>query len=364
MASDLKSPLSQQVKRALKIPLPWTLKRIEALNYIAEYNQEQAYNPSILELARLDFNLLQLHLRELKDFSRWGNTLYSIVGLTYSRDRIVECYFWSYTVYYEQKYAEARIILAKIFVLTSLLDDTYDMHATLEEGQKLDEAWDENAISLLPEYLKNYYAKLISTFKDIEAELKSDEKYYVTNYALKAYQRLCKHYLQEAVWFHHNYIPSFQDHLDVSIISSGAPMLSVSLVGTGDLVTKEALEWATGCTDAVKACGEITRFLDDLAAFKNGKSKMDISSCVECHMVEHSVTGEVATAAIGNLVEDAWKTINQSRFEHPSLVPAVNRVANLAMSMVFLFQDSNDAYTFSELNKKTIQQQFLEPIPI
>lgn len=60
--------------------------------------------------------------------------------LTYSRDRIVECYFWSYTIYYEQKYAQARIILAKIFVLATLLDDTYDMHAILEEGQKLNEA--------------------------------------------------------------------------------------------------------------------------------------------------------------------------------------------------------------------------------
>jgi (-)-germacrene D synthase len=73
IARNLKSsPLSQQVTRALRIPLPRTLKRIEALNYIAEYNQEQACNPSVLQLARLDFNLLQLlHLRELKEFSRY-----------------------------------------------------------------------------------------------------------------------------------------------------------------------------------------------------------------------------------------------------------------------------------------------------
>lgn len=46
--------------------------------------------------------------------------------------------------------------------------------------------WDESAISVLPEYLKNYYAKLMSTFKEIEDELKS-EKYYIT-YAVKAVQ--------------------------------------------------------------------------------------------------------------------------------------------------------------------------------
>uniref|UniRef100_I1PBA1 Uncharacterized protein n=2 Tax=Oryza glaberrima TaxID=4538 RepID=I1PBA1_ORYGL len=369
IARNLKSsPLSQQVTRALRIPLPRTLKRIEALNYIAEYNQEQACNPSVLELARLDFNLLQLlHLRELKEFSRWGNNLYGAVELTYSRDRIVECYFWSYTIYYEQKYAQARIILAKIFVLATLLDDTYDMHATLEEGQKLNEAiqrWDESAISVLPEYLKNYYAKLMSTFKEIEDELKSEEKYYIT-YAVKAYQRLCKLYLQQAVWFHQNYIPSFQEHLEVSIISSGSPMLSVvSFVGAGDLATKEALEWAFDCTDAVKACGEIGRFQDDLAAFKHGKGKLDMATSVESYMKEHNVTGEEATAVISNLVEDAWKTINQARFERSSLVPAVNRVAYLAMSIMFFYQGSEDAYTFNKLSMNIIKQLFVKLIPI
>uniref|UniRef100_A0A0E0D0G3 Terpene synthase N-terminal domain-containing protein n=1 Tax=Oryza meridionalis TaxID=40149 RepID=A0A0E0D0G3_9ORYZ len=328
-ASNLKSPpLLQQVTRALQMPLPRTSNRIEALNYIAEYNQEQACNPSVLELARLDFNLLQLlHLRELKEFSRW----------------------------------------------------------------------DESAISVLPEYLKNYYAKLLSTFTEIEDELKSDEKYYIT-YAVKAYQWLCKHYLQQAVWFHQNYIPSFQDHLDVSIVSSGISMMSVvSFVSAGDLatkealewafgctdavkacseigrflndfaafkVTKEALEWAFGCTDAVKACSEIGRFLNDFAAFKHGKAKLDMVTSVESYMKEHNVTGEVATAVLSNMVEDAWKTINQARFERSSLLPAVNRVANLAMSIVFIYRGSKDAYTFSKLNKKTIEQLFVKPIPI
>uniref|UniRef100_A0A453AVG1 Terpene synthase metal-binding domain-containing protein n=1 Tax=Aegilops tauschii subsp. strangulata TaxID=200361 RepID=A0A453AVG1_AEGTS len=36
----------------------------------------------------------------------------------------------------------------------------------------------------------------------------------------------------------------------------------------GDTATKEALEWALGCTDAVRACAEVTRFMNDLASFK------------------------------------------------------------------------------------------------
>jgi hypothetical protein len=43
-------------------------------------------------------------------------------------------------VYYEQEYAHARMILVRIFVLTSLLDDSYDDNATLEESRELTEA--------------------------------------------------------------------------------------------------------------------------------------------------------------------------------------------------------------------------------
>lgn len=64
------SPLSEQVGRSLKIPLPRTLKRLEAVSYIPEYSSadDAAYiHPEILELARLDFNLLQhVHQNELR----------------------------------------------------------------------------------------------------------------------------------------------------------------------------------------------------------------------------------------------------------------------------------------------------------
>lgn len=71
---------------------------------------------------------------------RWWKDLSGEIGLGYVRDRIVECYFWSYTVHYERGQARARMILAKVFMLTSLLDDTYDVHATLEEARELNKA--------------------------------------------------------------------------------------------------------------------------------------------------------------------------------------------------------------------------------
>ncbi|KAM3399393.1 hypothetical protein ACQJBY_004659 [Aegilops geniculata] len=368
MVNGLESPLAEQVRRFLQIPLPRTLKRYEALHYIAEYKREQECNPSILELAKLDYNLLQLaHQTELKAFSRWGNGLYEEVGLSYARDRIVECYLWSFIVYYEQNYASARIILAKLVLLASLLDDTYDTYATLEDSQKLNVAiqrWDMGVIPLLPDYLKKYYARVMDTFKEIEDELKPDDKYRMS-YCRKGFQTLSSYYLQEAEWFHHNYMPRFQEQVNVSVITSGSTTLSVGLlVGMGDEANNEAFEWAIGRTDVVMACGKVTRFMDDLAAFKRGKNKMDVPSSLECYINEHNATSEMAIVVLNGLVEDAWKTINRERFVCPTLLPFVNRVINLTTSMSVLFHDGGDGYTYNKDSERMIEKLFAKPIPL
>ena len=73
LATDsLKSPLAEQVKRALHRPLPRACKRVETLHYISEYEEEEGHNPILLELAKLDFNLLQhVHLKELKAITEY-----------------------------------------------------------------------------------------------------------------------------------------------------------------------------------------------------------------------------------------------------------------------------------------------------
>ncbi|XP_044335523.1 tau-cadinol synthase-like [Triticum aestivum] len=292
---------------------------------------------------------------------RWWKNLYREVGLNYSRDRVVECYFWAYTAYYEKEYTRASMILAKIIAIIIMTDDTYDVRATLVECRQ----WEESATSFLPEYLQKFYLKLMSTFKEFEDELKPDNKYRVA-FSTKAFQILSSNYLQEAEWFHQNHKPRFNDQVKVSSVCSGGPWICVGLlVGMGDAATKEALEWALGCTDAVRACAEVTRFMNDLASLKRGKNKNDVASSVECYISEQGVASEVAIAKIGSLIEDAWKTTNQAHFELPELLlPAVQRVANITISMPFMYDNKTDAFTFSSRLEGTIKRLFVNPIKL
>lgn len=53
---------------------------------------------------------------------------------------MVEVYFWSCGMIPEEEQSRARLMFAKTFGLVTFLDDTYDVHATLEECHSFTEA--------------------------------------------------------------------------------------------------------------------------------------------------------------------------------------------------------------------------------
>uniref|UniRef100_A0A453T2K2 Uncharacterized protein n=1 Tax=Aegilops tauschii subsp. strangulata TaxID=200361 RepID=A0A453T2K2_AEGTS len=342
MRGSLKSPLAKQVKRALHLPLPRTYRRVETVHFISEYKEDEGHNPILLELAKLDFNLHQhLHLKELKSMTKWWKELSEFIGLSYVRDRVVENYLWSFVVHYEEHFGLARVISAKINVLLTIMDDTHDDHATIEECQMLHEAaqrWDGSAISLLPEYLKRFYKELLGNIKEIGDEMATSGNYKIA-------------YIKKQV--------------NLGVMTICVPTVSVcGMAAMGDAMPKEALDWVVGLPDAIIASGKIARFMNDIAAFNRVKSKGGAASSVECYMAEHGVTREVAIAKIGSLIEDGWKSLNQARFGDRALLPAVQRVINLALSFPLYYGGGNDAFTVSTRLRETIEILFVNPIPM
>uniref|UniRef100_A0A0E0J444 Terpene synthase N-terminal domain-containing protein n=1 Tax=Oryza nivara TaxID=4536 RepID=A0A0E0J444_ORYNI len=215
--SVVKGPLADQVKRALRLPLPRTLKRVEMLHYMFEYDQDNGHNPVLLELAKMDFNLLQqVHLKELKEIS------------------------------------------------SAILDDTYDVYAfsSIDECRTLNAAiqgWDDTAISLVPEYLRKFYEIMLSTFREFEDQMPSNKRYLVAFNKAEA-----------AEWPHRNYKPSFSEQVALATETTGVRSLAAGvMLGMSDAATtREAFEWAVTSTDAIISCAKIGRFMNDISGYK------------------------------------------------------------------------------------------------
>lgn len=69
--------------------------------------------------------------------------------LSYCRDRLVEMYFWTIEMLPWEECSRSRIVLTKVIAFATLMDDTYDVHASFEECQRFDEAIQRHAFFVL-----------------------------------------------------------------------------------------------------------------------------------------------------------------------------------------------------------------------
>nr|BBE32337.1 beta-caryophyllene synthase [Eleutherococcus sieboldianus] len=372
LKSHLKNPLAAQVVRALKCPIHKGLNRLEAKHYISIYQQEDdSHNKVLLNLAKLDFNLLQkMHQGELSHITRWWKELNFAKKLPFARDRVVECYFWILGVYFEPQYLIARRFLTKIIAMASVADDIYDVYGTLEELVILTDAierWDMGALDQIPECMRVYYRALLDVYTEMEEEMaKTGRPSYRVHYAKEAYKELVRQYLAEAKWFQEDYVPTLEEYLRVALVSGGYKMLAThSFVGMGDLATKEAFDWVSNNPLIVKASSVICRLSDDMVGHEVEHERGDVASAVECYMKQYGVTKQEVYIEFQKQITNAWKDMNQECL-HPTTVtmPLLTVIFNMTR-VINLLYDEEDGYTNSNTRTKDfITSVLIDPVQI
>nr|UXP86184.1 putative sesquiterpene synthase 3 [Meistera aculeata] len=371
LSDELKEgPLVTLVSLFLETPICLRNRRLLARKYIPIYQEEERRNDAILEFAKLDFNLLQsFHQEELKKMSIWWNDLGLAKSLNFVRDRLVECYYWILNVYFEPQYSRARLICTRVISFLSLMDDIYDNYSTLQESQLLTEAiqrWEPEAVDGLPEYLKDYYLKLLRTFEELENELESDEKYRIS-FLRDEIKRLSRSYFLEVEWGVGKYVPTLEEHLSNSLATTGYPTLAcASYVGMGPVATKEVFEWLASFPKIVKASAMICRLLDDTSSSRKLEQQRDLAaSTVESYTKEFATDEKEAYKNLMEMVEDAWKDHNEECL-NPTQIPRVliERIVNFSRTMEEFYK-SVDTYTDAETTMKdNVCMVLVESVPV
>ncbi|XP_058001381.1 alpha-copaene synthase-like isoform X1 [Hevea brasiliensis] len=297
---QLSPHLAQQVSHALNRPIHKCLPRLEARHYIDAYKWDKSYNTTLLEFAKLDFNRLQeVHQKELNGITKWWKNLDFPAKLPCARDRLVECFFWSVGVYFEPQYSIVRKNLAKVISMATILDDTYDNYATCEELELLTDAierWDIKTIDTLPEYMKMIYAFMLDLYNEIEESIAEEGSSYCVHYAKEAIKRMLRSYLAEAKWRNEGYVPTVEEYLQVSLISSGYPMVTTtSFLSMGKVATTDAFEWVSNDPKIIRALSLLCRLNSwDTMSFMS-LHKSDKALIILGSLDTHSKASVVAT---------------------------------------------------------------------
>ena len=97
------------------------------------------------------------------------------------------------------------------------------------------------------------------------------------------WKNAAKAYFDEAKWFHEGYIPSMEEYMRVATASAGNTTLTtISLLGMGDIVTKESLEWLLNDPKILRAFNTVIRLMDDIVS-----SKVQSSYCSSLFHYSH-----------------------------------------------------------------------------
>ncbi|XP_076886255.1 alpha-isocomene synthase-like [Bidens hawaiensis] len=339
--------VSKQIQEALKQPLHKRLPRLEALRYIPFYQQQASHNKSLLKLAKLGFNLLQsLHKKELSQISKWWKGFDVPTSFPYARNRLVECYFWSLCVFYEPRYSESRMFLAKFIAVEAILDDTYDAYGTYGELEIFTEEikrWSVTCLDNLTEYMKPLYRMLLDIYEDMEKILAKMGKAHHLNYSREAMNEYIESYFTEAKWANDGYIPTTEEHQEVAIISSGYKnTLIASFCAMGDVIKDETFKWALTMPPIAKACCLLCRVMDDIVTHKGEQGRTHAPSGIECYMNEYGVSEQHVYDLFNIKIEEAWKEMNQESLKCKDVaMPVILRVINLARAMDVLYKNKD-----------------------
>ncbi|KAK9080879.1 hypothetical protein SSX86_000021 [Deinandra increscens subsp. villosa] len=265
---------------------------VEARKYLLHFGEEISRYDSLLTLAKLHFNYLQLlQKEELRIVTEWWKELELQVETCYVRDRVPECYIWILSLFSEPYYSQARIITTKVILLVLVLDDTYDAYATIEEIRLLTNAinrWDIGAMSQLPEYIKPFYEIILKEYAKMskQGEIQASKQ---------AFQEQAAGYLQEAEWRHSGEVPSFEEYMKIGLATSTHDLLCKSaLIGMGKIVTQEAFAWYQSHPKIMIASQSISRLQDDIMTVEFERERAPSATGVDAYMKTFGVSENVA----------------------------------------------------------------------
>ncbi|KAL3812627.1 hypothetical protein ACJIZ3_013895 [Penstemon smallii] len=255
MLPQLVSPLRDEVKQALEQPFHTGIPRIEARKYISIYEaNHDAKTEMILKLAKLDFNFLQnLYKKELILLMRWWNNCGLKSNVSYSRERILptDC---------------MRII----------------------------------------------YECTLNLYEDYEREADEQDKIFAVPYAIEAVKQICRAYFRKMKWFMERQLPTFDEYISNSWITSCIYVFYTFIVPGMKSVTKENIDWLTKDEPnrLIVGASNVTRYLNDLTSYEREKKNGIMLTGIECYMKHYGVSKQEAMKKFVELADEGWKDVN------------------------------------------------------
>ncbi|KAL5729280.1 hypothetical protein ACHQM5_002254 [Ranunculus cassubicifolius] len=362
--------IANEITRSLEVPLHWRMPRLEAGDYITYvYEREEKINHGLLELAILDFNVLQAtYQQELCDLSRWWKRLGLSDELTFARDRLRESFLASVGVAYEPQYRCCREWITKVVCLILAMDDIYDSYAELEELENFTaavERWDLRGTEQLPYYLRICFLALFNTTNEIVYMKYKEMGLDVLSHLKIVWKDFCNAMLLEAKWGKTKHIPTLVEYLENAWVSSSTTVgLVVGFFGSKQIIADGVLESLKKRSDLIYYSSMILRLCNDLATTSAEMERGDVPSSIQCYMHETTSSEKIAREKIKLLIAEMWMKLNESVLDSTFDKTFVYMVVNTARTAHSIYQNGDGFSVQDHKAKKRLMKLLFQSIDV
>ncbi|XP_056158432.1 (+)-alpha-terpineol synthase-like [Syzygium oleosum] len=304
--------LASHMSHALDMPIHWRPNRLEARWFMDMYEKQGDMIPSLLRLAKIDFNLVQsVHKKEVSNMARWWVEL-GANKMTFFRDRLVERYFWCCALVFEPQYSAYREMTTKLLCMVTLIDDVYDVYGTLEELELLTDfivRWDITDIDKLPPTIRDSFMALYNTTNEIGYWTMRELGINTIPYMRKVWADECKAYIKEVNWYNKGIKPTLKEYMDNAVDSiGGLIMLLGSYFLTTEKLTEEGLDYVSKIPSVMHCSAKILRLNNDLSTSSYELARGDNFKVLESYINETGASEEATREHVWHLVHETWTT--------------------------------------------------------
>ncbi|KAG6655720.1 myrcene synthase, chloroplastic-like [Carya illinoinensis] len=361
--------LCAMVNHALELPLYWRMIRLEVRWFIDVYRRREDMNPILLQLAELDFNVVQaVHQEDLKEASRWWRST-GLGELSFVRDRVMENFLWTIGASFQPQFGYFRKMSTRLYALITTIDDVYDVYGTLDELELFTdvvERWDVNAMEQLPYYMQLCFLTLYNSINEMAFDALKEHGLNTIQYLKKGWADLCRSYLLEAKWYYNRYTPSLQEYFENAWITISEPLILLhSYIFVTNPIKKEALDLLKDYPNITRWQAIIVRLADDLGTSKEELERGDNPKSIQCYMNDTGASEEDAREFIRNLISATWKRFNEElAASSPFSETLIHIGMNFARMSQCIYQHGDGHGIENRETKDRVLALLIHPIPL
>ncbi|KAF0894041.1 hypothetical protein E2562_033920 [Oryza meyeriana var. granulata] len=252
-----KTPTFEEMDYALKFPFYTTLERLDHKRNIEHFDAKDSQmlkteyllphaNQDILALAVEDFSTSQsIYHDELNYLDSWVKDK-KLDQLPFARQKLTYCYLSAAATIFPPELSEARIAWAKNGVLTTVVDDFFDLGGSKEELENLIalvEKWDEHHQEFYSEQVKIVFSAIYTTVNQLGAKASALQDRDVTKHLIDIWLCLLRSMMTEAEWQRIKYVPTMEDYMANAVVSFAlGPIVLPTLYFVGPKLQEDVIE--------------------------------------------------------------------------------------------------------------------------